>query len=54
VHLDLSKKYCEVAANRVEAELKQLRLDDIAPATAPSIAAESKGKYTTRKKPTRK
>jgi DNA modification methylase len=29
VHLDLSKKYCEVAAQRVSAELKQLKLEPL-------------------------
>jgi DNA modification methylase len=29
VHLDLSKKYCAVAVERVAAEMKQMRLDEI-------------------------
>jgi DNA modification methylase len=29
VHLDLSKKYCEIAAERVAAEMKQLRFEEI-------------------------
>jgi DNA modification methylase len=28
VHLDLSKKYCEIAAERVAAEMKQLRFEE--------------------------
>jgi len=31
VHTDLSKKYCEVAAERVAAELKQMKLDPLEP-----------------------
>ncbi len=59
VHLDLSKKYCDISAKRVAAELKQMRLDEIpadqpenAPATA--MVAEAKSKYAVRKKAKRK
>lgn len=59
VHLDLSKKYCAVAVERVAAEMKQMRLDEI-PARKPEntpvpvSVAEAKRKYTPRKKAKRK
>jgi len=59
VHIDLSQKYCSVAAERVAAELKQMRLDEIpviegGGTPAPVMVAESKTKYTTRKTAKRK
>src|SRR5208283_5137725 len=31
VHIDLSKKYCEIATERVVNEMKQMRLDEVVP-----------------------
>ena len=59
VHLDLSKKYCAISSERVAAELKQMRLDEI-PASQPestpasAMVAETKTKYAARKKVKRK
>ena len=59
VHLDLSKKYCAITAERVAAEIKQVRLDEI-PANvsentpSPALIAEAKKKCTPRKKAKRK
>jgi DNA modification methylase len=38
VHLDLSKKYCDIAAARVVGEMKQMRLDKIVPDLASGTA----------------
>lgn len=35
VHLDLSAKYCAISAERVADELRQMRLDEIKPTSAP-------------------
>lgn len=43
VHLDLSKKYCEIAAERVAAEMRQMRLDEV-PVPAPIQQPAPKGK----------
>ena len=59
VHLDLSQKYCSIAAERVAAETKQMRLDEI-PATPPesvpaqAMVAETNANYSPRKKTKRK
>lgn len=51
VHIDLSKKYCTVAAQRVGAEMKQMRFDELPPSKAiQALVAESKKPYTPRKK----
>ena len=55
VHLDLSQKYCSVAAERVGAELKQMQLDELAASTPPvAMVAETKAKYAAGKKAKRK
>lgn len=41
VHLDLSKKYCAIAAARVAAETQQPMLDNLVPGQAASKASES-------------
>lgn len=59
VHLDLSQRYCAIAAERVAAGRKQMRLEEI-PATKPevmpepAIVSETKTKYAARKKSKRK
>ena len=55
VHLDLSKKYCAISAERVAAELKQMRLEEIPvsqpeSSPVPAMVAETKMKYKPRKK----
>ena len=51
VHVDLSEKYSAIAAERVAAEMKQMRLDEIPPSKLiQALVAESKTKYTPRKK----
>lgn len=50
VHLDLSRKYCDVAAARVVAETKQLQLDELAPALTPALVAESPARKPARRK----
>jgi DNA modification methylase len=59
VHLDLSQKYCSVAAERVAAELRQMRLDETTaskPESVPAqtMVAEPKKRYAPRKKAKRK
>ncbi len=59
VHLDLSKKYCAISAERVAAEFKQMRLDEIPVSQpestpAPAMVSDTKTKYATRKKAKRK
>jgi site-specific DNA-methyltransferase (adenine-specific) len=59
VHLDLSRKYCEIAVERVAAETKQMRLDEmpVAPlesVSVPAMVAGTKAKSTTRKKAKKK
>jgi DNA modification methylase len=59
VHLDLSKKYCEIAADRVANEMKQMRFDEVEPLRPESIiaaatVAESKRKYASLGKSKRK
>jgi site-specific DNA-methyltransferase (adenine-specific) len=59
VHLDLSKKYCEVTTKRVAAEMKQIRFDEVQTrksevAIAATSIAEIKPKYSTPKKSKRK
>lgn len=52
VHLDLSKKYCAVAAERVTAERRQMRFDEITPvAPSPVAVVATKRKYTRKKVP---
>ena len=41
VHLDLSRKYCQVAAERVSAEMKQMRLDELEPYKSEIVIAAS-------------
>jgi DNA modification methylase len=57
VHLDLSAKYCSIAAERVTAEVKQMRLDDL-PAKrselVPMMSESTKTKYKSRKKAKRR
>jgi DNA modification methylase len=55
VHIDLSKKYCSVAADRVAAEMKQIRFDEVQTrksevAIAATSIAEIKPKYPAPKK----
>ncbi|MEI8313968.1 MAG: site-specific DNA-methyltransferase [Verrucomicrobiota bacterium] len=55
VHLDLSKRYCAISAERVTAELKQMHLAEIQVEKSKSIPistimADSKTTYTIRKK----
>ena len=59
VHIDLSKKYCAVAAERVAAEMRQMRLDEVQ-ARKPEIAiaatsiTEVKPKHMTPRKARKK
>ncbi|NQU12326.1 site-specific DNA-methyltransferase [bacterium] len=41
VHLDLSKKYCAIAAERVAAGMRQLRLPEAPPSHAPTLPGDS-------------
>jgi hypothetical protein len=48
VHLDLSKKYCEIASERVAVEMKQLHLDELEPGKSEIVnaaASVAKSKY---------
>ncbi|MGO9527083.1 MAG: DNA-methyltransferase [Verrucomicrobiia bacterium] len=49
VHIDLSKKYCEIAKERLDAETRQLKMDDVM-SYAPAHVGEVRGKYAFAKK----
>lgn len=53
VHIDLSKRYCEVAKERLDAETRQLKLDEALPHGLPQVA-EARPEYLAAKKARRK
>jgi DNA modification methylase len=53
VHIDLSKKYCEIAVERLNAEMRQLKFDKALPQGSQQVA-EARPEYLTTKKARRK